>query len=162
MNKQILVIDMVLVIGSLFALAFIIGYARPLVIAPTNDYVTTNTSVLFSFEKADTILLDDNLEFNSPTVISVTDNIIVNLQPGIYYWKVVGALSSEVRQFTISSVIDLRLHDTGRGTYDVVNSGNIPLDVAVYDHGRYTGNMTLSVDDRVTAVDNKTYIGGQR
>ena len=158
-NKHILVIDAILILGSLIIIGGLVGYATPLVIAPIDDYTTSNTSVLFTFQKADVILIDDNLEFSSPEEIYVRDNAIINLEPGVYYWKVVGTLESEVRQFTIESVVDLKIRQSGRGDYEVVNSGNNPLSVDVYDSGVLTGKITLDVDESGTALGDK-FIGG--
>ena len=46
--RRIYKIDLVLVIVSLVVLIGIVGYARPLVIAPLNDYETSETEILFS------------------------------------------------------------------------------------------------------------------
>ena len=158
-EKNILVIDAILIIGSLLIVAGFVGYARPLIIAPLDDYKTFSNSILFEFEKADVVLIDDNLEFSSPEEIHVKDNIIVNLEPGIYYWKVVGALNSEVRQFTIESEVDLRIKESFDGMYEVVNSGNTRLNVDVYDHGILSGKIVLDVDDK-KEVDGDKFIGG--
>ena len=56
LNKKILAIDLILIVGSLLIIASLVGYSRPLVIAPIDDLQTTNNSILFSFEKADVIL----------------------------------------------------------------------------------------------------------
>lgn len=149
MNKKyILGIDLLVVVGTLIVIAVLVGYARPLVIAPTDKLSTTNTAVLFSFEKANLILIDDNLEFSSPEEIYVKDNLVINLKPGIYYWKVVGALPSEVRKLTIESEVDLKLRRvaSGNDSYEIVNSGNAELNVDVYQGEKLAGNVVLGVD----------------
>jgi len=144
-RKHILAIDFIIVVVSLFVLIGMIGYARPLVISPLNDLVTTNGSVLFSFEKGNLILIDDNLDFSSPTRINVEDNILINLKPGVYYWKVEGVLSSEIRRLTINSEVNLRLRLSNE-SYEVVNGGNVVLNVDYYEEGKFVGNETLGVD----------------
>lgn len=159
-HKNVILLDAILILGSLIAIASIVGYARPLVIAPLEDYTTSETAVLFEFEKADLVLIDENLQFTSPREIYVEDNIVVNLEPGVYYWKAVGALESEVRQLTIESEVDLRLREAEGGKYEVVNSGNTRLNVDVYDHGVYTGRVVIGVDESAEAEGDK-FIGGQ-
>lgn len=159
-KNYILIIDAVLILGSLFAVGSIVGYARPLVIAPLSDYTTSSTSVLFEFSKADLILIDDNLEFSSPIEIKVENNIIVNLEPGVYYWKAAGALESEVRQLTIESEIDLRIKQSADGSYEVVNAGNTALNVDVYDHGSLTGKIIVGAEES-KSVDGNKFVGRQ-
>ncbi|MEK6847025.1 MAG: hypothetical protein AABY16_02565 [Nanoarchaeota archaeon] len=159
-NKFILVIDAILILGSLFAVWYLVGYARPLAIAPLDDYTTSDNLVLFEFEKADLILIDDNLDFSSPREIYVQNDILITLEPGIYYWKVVGALESEVRQLTIESDVDLKIRESQDGNYEVVNAGNTELEVDVYNHGRLTGKVVLGVDESSDEEGDK-FIGGE-
>lgn len=160
MKKYVLLIDMVLIVGSLLTVAGFVGYSRPLVIAPIDDYITQNNSVLFEFEKAELILIDDNLEFSSPMEVYVKDNIMINLEPGVYYWKIVGVLESEIRELTVLSKIDLRVKDAGDGKYEVVNSGNKNLDVEIYEHGKLTGKIVLETDEGKEVSGDK-FIGGE-
>lgn len=160
MNKRkILAIDFVLIVGTLFALFFIIGYARPLVIAPIDGLETTDNTVLFSFENGDRILIDDNLGFSSPMIIDVQDNIVVTLEPGVYYWKIDGVIDSEVRELTIKSLVDLKLREKD-GQYNVVNSGNTRLNVDIYEKGELTGSVVLERDQEKEVFGDK-FIGGQ-
>jgi len=158
-RKKILAIDFVLVVGSLLLIAGFVGYSRPLVIAPLDDLSTTNTGVLFSFEKAELVLIDDNLDFSSPTEIYVEDNLVINLVPGVYYWKAVGVLASDVRKLTIESEVDLKLQEDGEN-YEVVNSGNTELNVDIYNNGKLSGNVILGVDES-EEVSGTKFIGGQ-
>ena len=161
MNKKyILGIDLLVVVGTLMAIAILVGYARPLVIAPTDELSTTNTAVLFSFEKANLILIDDNLEFSSSEEIYVEDNLVINLKPGVYYWKVVGALPSEVRKLTIESEVDLKLRRAaGKDeSYELVNSGNTELNVDVYQGEKLAGNVILGFDEN-KEVSGTKFVG---
>jgi hypothetical protein len=145
-RKKIIAIDLLVLVGSLVIIAATVGYARPLVIAPIDDFETTATAVLFSFKKADVILIDDNLAFSSPQEIFVENNLVVNLKPGEYYWKVKGALSSEVRKLRIVSEIDLKLRKSGEN-YEVVNSGNTKLEVDIYESDEFTEKVVLGIDE---------------
>ena len=158
-RKHIIAIDFVVVFGTLLVVFALVGYTQPRVIAPIDGYTTTNNSVLFSFEKADLILIDDNIYFSSPQEINVENNLVINLNPGIYYWKAVGALESEARQLTINSEISLKLIERDN-EISVVNSGNTRLNVDVYDHGIYTGRVVVGIDDSAEAEGDK-FIGGQ-
>jgi len=160
-KKHILAIDFILVIGSLLLVAGFVGYSQPLVIAPIDGHTSTDGAVLFEFEKADLILIDDNLDFSSPQEIYVEDNLVINLKPGVYYWKVFGAFESDVREIKIESEIDLKLRGSDEdGRYKVVNSGNERLSVDVYDYGKFSGNVVLDVDESKDVSGTK-FIGSQ-
>ena len=146
-NRMILKIDLVLIIGSLVVLVFLVGYVSPLVIAPLDNYESLERRVLFSIEKADRLLIDDNMEFSSPDEYSAEDGLKIDLEPGKYYWKAVGVVNSEVRTLTINSEVSLELRVSDEGNYEVVNAGNVWLDVDVYDGEELVDKVKLSVGD---------------
>ncbi len=156
-RKHIIAIDFVVVFGTLLVVFALVGYTQPRVIAPIDGYTTTNNSVLFSFEKADLILIDDNIYFSSPQEINVENNLVINLNPGIYYWKAVGALESEARQLTINSEISLKLIERDN-EISVVNSGNTELNVDVYKDGKLSGNVVLGIDEG-RKVSGEKFVG---
>lgn len=161
-HKHIKIIDFVILAGTLISLLFVIGYARPLVIAPVDEFVTTNSSVLFEFRKADVILIDDNSAFSSPEKIYAKDNLVINLKPGIYYWKVQGALDSEIRQFTINSEVELKLRKSEKeDVYEIVNAGNTRLNVEVYENGSLKENIVLGVDESKES-SGTAFVGGMK
>jgi hypothetical protein len=132
MNKHIWKIDLALVLISVFVLMGMVGYVRPLVIAPIDNYESLDGEVLFEFKGADVLLIDDNIDFTTPDEYEVAQGLRLSLEPGVYYWKVSGVLGSEVRTLTINSRVELQLVET-EGGYGVVNAGNVRLNVDVYD-----------------------------
>jgi hypothetical protein len=162
--KLVYIIDALIIVGTIIAIFGTLGYfgyLEPLIIAPIDDLVTSNTSVLFSFENADTIYIDDNMNFTSPEKIYVENGLEVKLEPGTYYWKIEGVFESEIRKFTILSRIDLQLREAGYEYYEVVNSGNIRLNVEVYDENEtMIDELLLEVDESEKTQGNK-FIGVQ-
>jgi hypothetical protein len=162
-TKHILVVDALLILGSLIGLVLLVGYARPLVIAPLDGAVSENASVLFVLARGDTVLIDDNLEFTSPDEIHVDDSLVVTLESGVYYWKVRGAFESDVRRLTILSHVDLRLRRENDGSVAVVNSGTERLAVSTYEQGILSGQHTVDVGESSTITDGITkVIGGKQ
>jgi hypothetical protein len=160
-SKHILILDLVVVIGSLFVIAGFVGYSQPLVISPIDDFETTDTSVLFGFDNGEAILIDDNLEFTSPLIIYAEDNMVINLKPGTYYWKVEGVIDSEIRSLTIVSEIDLKLRESGtEGKYEIVNAGNTVLNVEIYRGENLEDEVVLGVDES-KEVSGTKFVGGQ-
>jgi len=157
MRNNVVKIDVVVVVVSLVVLMGLVGYARPLVIAPIDDFESLDGNILFSFERADLLLVDDNLDFTTPDEYRVIDGEIIKLEPGVYYWKVSGVLGSEIRKLTINSRVELELVET-EGGMAVVNSGNVRLNVDVYDGDELIENKKLKVGD-VSDVEGTKYIG---
>lgn len=163
LNKNIVYgIDLLIVAGTLIGLFIMFGYARPLVIGPIGDYNSTNTSVLFTFEKGEVILIDDNLEFSSPQKITAQNYLVVHLEPGRYYWKIEGALPSTVRSLTINSLVDLKLRkiENGKEEYEVVNAGNTLLDVEVYHNDILNQTIVLDIDES-KETSGEAFVGRQ-
>ncbi len=153
MNKHIWKIDLVIILVSVFVLMGLVGYARPLVIAPFDEYESLEGEVLFEFEGADVLLIDDNVEFSSPEKYVVDNGLILELDPGVYYWKVGGVVGSEVRTLTVKSVVELELVEMEEG-FGVVNAGNVRLNVDVYDGEELVERKKLGVD-QVSGIRNK-------
>ncbi len=155
MNKKIYAVDLVLIVGSLIGLILLGSYARPLVIAPINDYETSKP-ILFSIEKADRIIIDDNLEFSSPDEFNAEEGLTINLKPGVYFWKAVSnvGLKSDVRKLTINSEIDLRLRKADKG-YDIINAGNVNLNVDIYNGTRLIDSISVLSGGEENAEGNK-------
>lgn len=144
-KKHLYMMDSILILATLAGVFFAVNYAQPILKSPSNGYVTTTGAVLFSFEKGDYILIDDNSAFTSPERIAAKDNLVINLKPGTYYWRVEGTLQSEIREITVQSEIDLRLRQSEDG-YELVNAGNVPLNVDIYHYGTLAGNVVVEVD----------------
>lgn len=158
-KKHIHKIDFAIIVGSLLILAGVIGYSRPLVVSPVDSYETADTSVLFSFEKASHMLIDDNPEFSSPEEIFIEDDLVVNLEPGVYYWKVKGITDSKIRKLIIESRVDLILRKN-RDKYEVINAGNIRLRIDVYENETLQEEIILEVDESRNVSGSK-FLGRQ-
>ncbi len=161
--KLIYLIDGILLLGTIGIILFSLFYLKPSLTSPEDKFTTTG-AVLFNFEKGDKLYIDDNSKFTSPEIFVVSKDMLINLNPGTYYWKVEGILPSEIRQFTITSYVELRIRETrdGRG-YELVNGGNERLNVDVYEGGSLTGSFILEREDEknIENKPNKTYIGGK-
>jgi hypothetical protein len=109
------------------------------------------SEVVFSFERGERVLVDDNLLFSSPEIFLAGD--IVALNPGTWYWMAEGALGLEgdVRSVTVQELVALEMRASGEG-YEMVNVGNTKLRVGVY------ANETL-VEERVVDTGMKSAFG---
>jgi hypothetical protein len=146
--KKVYAVDLVLIIGSVLILMMAVNYSRPLVIAPLDELETTERSILFSLEKADEILIDDNIEFSSPERYTARDGLEISLGPGKYYWKATGVIDSAVRTLIINSKVDLRLLEGDRG-YGVINAGNVRLHVEIYNESSFVESVKVGVGEEI-------------
>ena len=163
-KNWIYILDFSIISATAIAFLFIFNNMAPMIIAPLNEEETLSSTVLFEFKNADYILIDDNLEFTSPEKIFVEDNILINLEPGTYYWKIKGITESEIRKFTVISRVDLRLRKSEENNseesqfYEVVNAGNEALNVDVYEEDNITGMFLLNPEESENSLGNK-FIG---
>lgn len=130
--KLINKIDIAVLGVSIFSLMILVGYASPLVISPVNNLQTSDNEILFEINNADTLLIDDNFDFTTPNEYKVEEGLRLNLEPGVYYWKVKGVFGSEIRTLTVNSKVDLQIRKNEEG-YEVFNAGNVRLNVEVYN-----------------------------
>lgn len=150
-------IDYIIVIITVLSLFAVGGFAQPLVIAPLNDIETTDTRILFSIDRAEYVLIDDNMDFTTPDRYEVRDGMKIDLEPGVYYWKAVGVTESEIRTLTINTELNLELQEFG-SEYNVLNAGNIPLNVEVYDGEEKVEEVRLEKGEESGIVGSK-FIG---
>jgi hypothetical protein len=151
-------IDIALVVVSIVVLIGVVGYATPLVIAPLDGYKTSDSEILFSIDNANVLFVDDNIDFTTPEEYSLEDGLKINLKPGTYYWKAVGVLESKVRTLTINSEVNLKL-EFNNGSYNVVNAGNIRLNIDVYNGTELVDRVKLDVAQSTDVLGTK-FIGG--
>ena len=153
-------IDLIMIIVSLLVLITVVVYSRPLIIAPINDYESTDKSVLFFIEKADKLLIDDNIDFTTPEEYFMKDGLRIDLEPGKYYWKAVGALQSEIRTITINSIVSLSLKETETGEegFEVINIGNVELVVEIYNGTKLVEKVRLGVEENIKS-DSDKFVG---
>jgi hypothetical protein len=152
--KLIYKIDLVIVFLTLIGIVFIFGYVSPMVISPLDGYSSTQTSVVFSIENADNLLIDDNIDFTSPDSYLIKDGLEISLKPGKYFWKVDGLFSSDIRTLNIDSEVNFILEELGQG-YNVVNIGNVDLNVKSYDSRGLVSDSVVVVGDRKNLSGDK-------
>lgn len=161
-KKHIYKIDMVMILGMVMGLVLllgIIGFRTPYVISPQDGAITTNKTVLFSFENGDYVFIDENKNFTSPRKIMVKDDLVISLEPGVYYWRVEGLVRSMTRKLTVRSKIDLRMEEKD-GEYALTNAGNVGLNVEIYNRTGPIQNISLARGEEGT-VNGTKFIGGQ-
>ena len=159
-QKHVVAIDMVLIVGSLIVLAWLVGFSSPLVISPIADYESVGSDILFYIENADKILIDNDMDFVDADEYLLREGFKLSFEPGIYYWKAVGVMESEVRSLTIVDAVVLNVIESKNGSYEVVNAGSIGLNVEIYNNeSEFVENVSLSPYDSIEIEENK-YVGG--
>lgn len=131
-KKYLLVIDAILIFGSLLSIFFIVGYTQPLAIAPLDE---ERESLLFILPLTDYILIDDNVKFDSSETIFTGERI--DLEKGRYFIKFYNGLTGEVRQLDleIDVLLEFRKQDNKINVFAIGDS----VEVETYDLGTLIG-----------------------
>ena len=129
---------------------------------PINGAVIQQRDVGFDVENAKIIIIDDNMDFSSAVQINLSDlnSSKILFKPGTYYWKVIGVVGSEVREFTVASTAALELDEESS---TLKNVGNSILNVSVGGATAAVGLVILDVNVEypVETEDGIVYMGEQ-
>ncbi|MBS3084228.1 hypothetical protein J4423_05460 [Candidatus Pacearchaeota archaeon] len=151
MNKKyLLIIDSVLILGSLLSMFFVVGYTQPLVVAPLND---NGESLMFTLPNVDYLLVDEDLKFGSPKTVFIDEDF--NLPLGRYYIKIDSSGKSEIREIKSQVEIILKLKKLEDGSVGVFNVGDSALKVEAYKIGTSINSSLISVDSSSGNGDEK-------
>ena len=137
-------------------------------IYPENNSIITDRQPTFKWTgHANKLIIDDNNEFTSPVIKNVNGNSfrIDELNFTRYYWKLVGKQESPILEFTIESLVALRLKNQNN-LINVSNIGNTNLDVEVQKNkfSAITGLVILEQNQstKIEINDSTLFIAKQR
>jgi hypothetical protein len=155
-NKNIVVVIaqvgfLILVLGGLYLLY------------PKSDISVSGDFVKFSSINANVVLISENPDLSNPRYIdlSLNKNTSFSLSPGTYYWKADnGIISGFTNKFTIDSNVGLEINHTENET-DLVNVGNVKINVTRDKNGALVGHVILSPDQASQIENSGEYIGRQ-
>ena len=116
--------DKIKIFSMIVVFAVLASYTDYL-ISPESGSILDSTRIKFEKLGFGNVLIDDNQEFTSP--ILVYSPFIIELSPGLYYWR--GSGISEIYNFTILSNVALNLKFNG--TYELENQGNVQTNVTI-------------------------------
>ena len=140
-------------IGILIILLFIFTNQNLVQIYPENNSMTTERQPIFKWiGKANKLIVDDNKEFVSPVIENVDSNpykIKNKLNFNTYYWKLIGTKNSSVLQFTVQSLVALKLNNES-DLYNVTNVGNTGIEVEIHQKKPFlkiTGSIILDENE---------------
>ena len=137
-KKYLLIIDSILILGSLLTIFFMVGYTQPLVISGFND----ESIRLFVLDQIDYLEIDSDLSFESPKTVFIDDGSILELEEGKYYFKKTSGISSEILKITLEVPVRLQFHRLLDGQVEVLNIGGSKIRVNSYEQG-YLVNSSL-------------------
>jgi hypothetical protein len=108
------------------------------------------------------VIISKNPDFSNPQHIDFLykKNILLNLEPGTYYWKPYNSLISGLKQeFIVNSEVSLLVNNSDNES-NLVNVGNVKINVTKDENGRIVGYMTLEPNES-KEIENETYTGEQ-
>ncbi|MEK6894130.1 MAG: hypothetical protein AABX10_01575 [Nanoarchaeota archaeon] len=129
MNRILLTIDSILILGILISAFLLLDYNQPMVIAPLKDGGT----LLFTLPMVEYILVDDNSRFESPETMFIDQ--IITLDTGKYFIKFFYDIRSEIRVIDLEINADLQIRIIDENTIGVFNVGETDLQIDTYDTG---------------------------
>ena len=156
MNKHIIMITaqaifLVLVIALLYSFY------------PRTDASVNGNWVKFNSINENVIIISENPDFSNPRYIDSSErkNISYNLKPGTYYWKSDnGIIEGMKHEIVIESEVGLGINKTENET-DLVNIGNVKINVTKNDKGVMVGHIILEPDEAEKIEDKGNYTGRQ-
>jgi len=158
MSKIIIALQLIFVL-SVFS--FVIFFA-PSLEYPNNGEILNRQDVEFKFRNANVILVDETPDFSSPKKINLDELNIskVFFEPGKYYWKAVGLIESEVREFVVSSNVGLELDEENK---TIKNVGDSKINVTKETSKGIEGLVILDVEVEypIEAENGTKYRGEQ-
>jgi len=157
-SKVIVVIQFAILVG---AFCFVYFFSPHLDYPRNNESLDTGV-VDFKFRNANIILVDDNPDFRNPMEIDLRklNTTGIRFEPGTYYWKAVGFIESNAREFTITSNVGLELDEENSS---LKNAGNVQLNVSEKTDSGTTGLVILDVQvDYPVDMENKTIYQGEQ
>lgn len=129
-KKYILIIDSILLVGILASAFLLIGYSRPLVIAPLSS---EQGNILFNLPNVDYILIDSTSAFDSPDTIFLDKPF--DLEKGRYFLKFFYGAKSEIREIRFELDVRLELRNIDSNNSGIFNIGQNDLNIDTYNTG---------------------------
>ncbi|OIO40747.1 hypothetical protein AUJ10_02070 [Candidatus Pacearchaeota archaeon CG1_02_31_27] len=113
------------------------------------------------------VVIDENREFSSPRLFTAgfgkfgINKVLVDLKPGIYYWKASGGITF-VRKIEIQSLVGINV-ERNESHYEIQNTGNVGLSVNIKQKSGITGGVILDYNEKenVQAEENSEIIAYQ-
>lgn len=119
----------------ILAIVILFGLVIKVPLNPKYDEIRTDREVEFKvFGFANEVKIDDNLDFVSPIVKNKP--FILDLDPGIYYWKADNSFL--IGKFTIQSEVNVKLEKLEE-EYILHNLGNTQIDLDIKGSFGLTG-----------------------
>jgi hypothetical protein len=156
-GNKIWLIDMMVVVVSLFVLIVVVGYSTPYVISSIEgEGLIDGDGALFSIPKTSRLLISEDGNFSSSNQYLLRDGLLIELGEGVYYFKIESEGISEIKSVSLRSKFVLKLVE-GENSFYIVNGGDRVIDVMVYDL------EGLVYEDRLGKKLNKNrFFGGLR
>jgi len=109
------------------------------------------------------IIISENPDFSNPIYLNVSEknNVSLILEPGKYYWKADNFIIQGLKnEFIIESEVGLGINRIENET-DLVNIGNVKINVTKSDNGIMIGHVILEPDESEKINDSGDYTGRQ-
>jgi len=114
-------------------------------------------NVNFRSINSNVIMLSENPDFSNPRYIDIKkdENISFNLKPGKYYWRSSNSIIEGLKkEFEIKSEVGLAINKTKENESELVNIGDVKINVTKIEGGIMVGHIILEPDES-EKIENK-------
>lgn len=147
-HKIIIIMQIIFVAVALLALYILYPKAKAEI---------SGNAIVFDNENAKFLIISENKNFENAGYIEISDNLSLSLKPGTYYWKTSnGIIESIAKKIVIESEVGMKIENES----EIVNIGNVQLNVTKNKEGIMVGNIILEPEQK-EKIENLDYIGGQ-
>ena len=152
LNKYFILMQLIFVVLVLTGIFFVY---------PRTNLDIEGDFISFNSINAKVIIISENPDFSNPRYLDLEEigNSSFKINPGTYYWKADnGILTGLTNEFTIDSEVGMEIENDS----ELVNVGNVKLNVSKNKNGVFVGHIILEPDES-TEIENKneTYVGRQ-
>ncbi|MBU1135888.1 MAG: hypothetical protein KJ559_00040 [Nanoarchaeota archaeon] len=156
-NKTIIILQMFFILIVSIILWF--GY-------PKTDFELNGNAVNVKSINANAIIISENPDFSNPRYLDIENkkNLSFKLNPGIYYWKSANNfIKGFGKKFVINSEVGMKIEkDEETNKSDLMNTGNIKINITKSEEGVLVGSVILEPEEKQEIENvNEEYIGGQ-
>ena len=114
MNFRVVSGMLILILSTIILVASLASNLVIIPLEPKNNEKLTTQPEFRWFGNVNQIIIDDNINFQSPIVRTVKENTFIlekELEFSDYYWKLMGEVNSSVRKFTLQSLVAIKVKE---------------------------------------------------
>src|SRR3989338_235197 len=127
---------------------------------PKVEQNVSGNIVKFHSGNSDFIIVSKSPDFSSPRFVNFEkEDVYVQLEPGIYYWKPANNLIKGVtRELIIESEVGVKINrNESNESVEIENIGNVKINITKDQEGKTVGYIILDTGEKEKIDDKERY-----